>query len=157
MDLFNTYISKSFDETLTSISKLGSIQLYLIILGTSYFLQEELFFKFLLFGIILMTGIAIPIRYFLFKERPKREKYSNCIEKIKASSFPSMHSARFSFLIISSYIIFKNFELTAFLSSIYFIICFHRIYSKKHDIFDIFGGIILSLSIAIFLSNIKGF
>lgn len=154
MDSINSYIYKVFDESITIISKLGSIQLYIVLILAMYFLGEIEFSLLLTYGLIGITLIAIPIRLFLFKERPKREKFSNLLEKIKASSFPSMHSARFSFIIFSAFIYVKSQEFTLFLISIYVIVCYQRIHKKRHDIYDIVGGLILSTCIALFLFNL---
>jgi membrane-associated phospholipid phosphatase len=157
MDILNTYISKSLKDTINIISKLGSIQIFIIIILLSYTLKLELLTKQLIAGIIIMTLFAIPIRLFLFKERPKKMKYINVLEKIKASSFPSMHSARFGFIAISIYLVTKNIEIGILLLSIYIIIIIQRIYFKKHDYTDVIGGGILAIATIMLLTNIKGF
>ncbi len=157
MDKINLTIIKMFEESIEVISKLASIQFFIIIIITTYILNIEEIFKGLILGLILITLIGSSIRFFLFKDRPKKEKFDNFIEKIKASSFPSMHSARMSFLILFFYGIINNINLEIFLLILYLIVCFQRYYSKKHDLYDLIGGLILGICVSLFISNLKGF
>ena len=157
MDLINNSISNILKDILKTISRLGTVEFFIIIIFITYTLEFEKLTKQLIVGLLIMTFIAIPIRYYLFKERPNKIKYSNFLEKIKASSFPSMHSARFGFIVTAVYISTKNISLLFVLLSLFGLLVFQRVYEKKHDMYDIIGGIILALTTLLFIVNIKGF
>ena len=112
-------------------------------------------FAFLIFGTInqflqiclaffSIYFITFTIRLFYFKDRPKKMRHSNFLEKIDASSFPSIHSAR-AILMLILLIYYLPFNVLFFLvaSIAAFLVVFSRIYLSKHDIYDVVGGIIL--------------
>jgi len=127
-------------------SALGSKEIFIFYIIIFFLLDLKQLSLKLLIGMILIYLIAIPIRYLYFKERPTKKQYKNILEKIDASSFPSMHSARTTFLLMTL-TKFLNFEIkiTIFLTLTWAIILYARIYKKKHDYKDIIGGIILGL------------
>ena len=134
------------------VTFLGGLLFYLII--TFYFLFKNDYdsFKILIIGLFIIYIIAALIRMVYFKERPKKVSYENFLEKIDASSFPSIHAARISFLFIfmitrvldSYYWVFLGLILTILMLS-------SRIYLKKHYFIDIIGGTFLGLIISVIL------
>ena len=154
--LLKDFVEDSFHE----LAPLGSYQIYLLIV--ILFLINGFFneFKFLILGFILINLIGIPIRYYFFKERPIPKKYDNLIEKIFASSFPSMHSSRSIFLGLFFTFYLNNLISIIIIWLIIITILYSRIYTKRHYWIDIFGGIILGLFIyliLIYLFNINLF
>lgn len=93
-----------------------------------------------------MYSIGILVRILYFKERPEKKQYNNILEKIDASSFPSMHASRATILLITLSTYF-NFELkiTTFLTLIWGTILYARIHKKRHDYKDIIGGTLLGI------------
>ena len=134
-------MKKFFEE----ITLLGGILFYLLI--SLYFLFKKQYTYFLLFliGLIFIYFITLIIRIFYFKSRPEKRAYKNFLEKIDASSFPSVHAARtifiFLFLIYSIHNIYVIILGLGFL----FLVLYSRIYLRKHDIRDIIGGIMLGI------------
>ena len=157
MSKANKYILASTKESLNTISKLASIQIFMIIILLFYSFGDIISSQELTLGLIIMTLTAIPIRYFLFKDRPNSEKYTNAIEKIKASSFPSMHATRFTFLALFVSNMTKSIEVTSLMITLLIIIAYQRIYFKRHFISDIIGGVILGSSTFLIIVNLKGF
>lgn len=139
--LIEDFIHDSFKQ----ISALGSYQFYLIIIAIYFSLEKKLDTIILLLGFVIMNIIAIPIRLLLFKERPKPKPYRNLIEKIFASSNPSMHSARTTFLLIFFIMIFNNIGINIFLLFLGALIMYSRIYYKRHYLIDIVAGFTLGL------------
>ncbi len=139
---------KFFNDFFKQISSLGSYQAYIsysVLILLTGFINE---FVFLIIGLILMYIIAIPIRYFYVKDRPKAKPRNNLIEKISASSFPSLHSTRTIFLLLFLINFFeKEFAISLFLCLIALLILYSRIYRKKHDVADIIGGIVLGIGL----------
>lgn len=130
------------------ITELGSITIILILIFTTYFFEKTLSIK-LFIGIIIITIIAMIIKALFFKERPKKQKTNTLIERLDASSFPSIHSARITFLTFLSVIYVNNIILKSFLIVIGILVAYSRIYLKKHYLSDVIAGIILGLIVSI--------
>ena len=129
------------------ITIIGGIYIYLLIAILFLIIGNTSLFYQLILGVIVTFGIAVIIRLVYFKERPLKQNYVGIIEKIDASSFPSVHSARagYMFIIIISH--YNSISIIAILGTIGLLICYSRIYLRKHDIIDVMGGIMLGLAI----------
>lgn len=91
------------------------------------------------------------IKFFFFKNRPKKESFQNWYEKIEASSFPSIHASRFG-VFLSSFFLLKvqnpDFFLVFPLVFLFFLLVLNsRILLKKHFFIDIFWGGIIGILI----------
>jgi len=95
-------------------------------------------------GFIIILTITVLTRIVYFKNRPNKEGYHNWVERIDASSFPSMHAARIFFFSLTL-ISFWDYSLSmiVFFSLLALIVSYSRIYLKKHDWWDLLGGVIL--------------
>jgi undecaprenyl-diphosphatase len=136
---------KYADKFFRDISAVGSNYLYSVIgLGFLIFGETGVFWK-LLIGAALGYFIMVPIRYFFFKERPTPKMYSNIAEKIMASAFPSAHAMK---IVLMSLIMNEFFvlELASYgFGLLAILVCYSRIYLKKHDYTDIIGGAVLGI------------
>jgi len=94
-------------------------------------------------GLVLMQSAVIIIRTFYFKERPNKYPYKSYIERIDASSFPSLHSARITFLAIAFMNYYNEMIFSILLAALAVIVMYSRIYLKKHDLKDVLAGAIL--------------
>lgn len=94
------------------------------------------------FYFLLIELFSCLIKLIFYRDRPKKEKHSNIIEKISASSFPSSHSARSIFVF---FVLFNN--LSGFFKiSLLFVpigVGFSRVLIKKHYISDVLAGYVL--------------
>ncbi len=143
---YKNHISKSFENLLKHIGALGSCEFFLIVIIFFVLIGEIKISLILWIGFILMYLIAIPLRIIFFKPRPNPKKYSNIIEKIKVSSFPSMHSARSSFLgVVLIYYMNYAIGISIFIVSLILIIMYSRIYNKKHYYTDLIGGFAIAV------------
>jgi len=119
------------------------------------FISKYYFFSIYLFvDLLLVVLITIFVRAIYFKPRPNKMAYNNFLEKLDASSFPSIHSARITSLFLSYILYFKaNLFLSVFLFLIAFLIFYSRVYLKKHDWIDVSAGFMLgsAVSFGIFL------
>ena len=104
----------------------------------------------LLMSFILAYLVTILIRSFYFKERPKKQEFSNYIEKIDASSFPSMHSIRGSIYTTLFFLNFNNTYLISLFFILMIIISFSRYINKKHHLSDILAGLLIGMLIGFF-------
>lgn len=105
--------------------------------------KEYLLFQQLLIGFFITLFIVVVIRLIYFKNRPLKQRYNNLLEKIDASSFPSLHAARILFLTLTMANFFKQKNVTIVLLIIAALISYSRIYLKKHDWIDVIAGLIL--------------
>jgi len=64
---------------------------------------------FIILGMVCVELLVVLIKWAYFKERPKKKKYDNWIEKIDASSFPSGHTARTTFVCLVLYTSFHSY------------------------------------------------
>ena len=86
---------------------------------------------------------CILIRLIYYKDRPLKQKHQNIIERIDASSFPSMHTARVVFLTIILWEPLDNPLLQGMVIVLALMIAYSRIYLQKHDWMDLLGGTVL--------------
>ena len=136
-----TLMRKIFEE----ITFFGGIAFYMFIIFLLLILGKIDYVIQISMGLIAIYLITLVIRIFYFKERPKKIHYEKFLEKIDASSFPSVHAARVVFL--GLFVIFNLVELIYLILLVPLLISvlYSRIYLKKHDIRDIFGGVALGI------------
>jgi len=135
-------LHKQMNEFFRDITAIGGFAASLLLI--LLFISSPLLIP-LIAGSILTAGIIILIRIFYFKNRPKKENYTNFIEKIDASSFPSLHTARIVFLAMLFSTHFANQYLTILCTVTAALVSYSRIYLKKHDWWDIAGGVVLGI------------
>ena len=99
----------------------------------------------LLIGLLLIYFISIIIRTLYFKQRPEKYNYNSYIQKLDASSFPSLHSSRAVFMSLVLVKFFNNNILSALLAVLAIIIAYSRIRLKKHDWKDVLAGVVVGI------------
>ncbi|MEK6905855.1 MAG: phosphatase PAP2 family protein [Nanoarchaeota archaeon] len=136
-------IQKQLNDFFRDITAIGGLvaSLLLILL----FVSSQLLMP-LVAGSLIIASIIILIRIFYFKDRPKKEMHTNFVERIDASSFPSMHTARIFFLAILFSVYFANRYLTILCIIIAVLVSYSRIYLKKHDWIDVLGGVAVGVA-----------
>ena len=147
------FIERTKQQHIYEITAFGGVILYILIALIFLFLGNFGMFYRLLTGLLLIYFIVIIIKIFYFKNRPQKYKYSNFIERIDASSFPSVHGARSAFLAAALIQFFGNFAISIMLILLGAMVAYSRIHLKAHDIKDITAGIILGLAV-FFIVNI---
>jgi len=139
-----TFYQKYLHQFFRDITSLGSFVFYsLILLLVLAFQKFNLFFE-LLFGLIFIMIVSILVRIIYFKHRPIKQNHTNLIEKLEASSFPSIHIARITFLSLIFIFLFQDRFIGVFFILLAILTSYSRIYLKKHDWFDLLGGLILA-------------
>jgi membrane-associated phospholipid phosphatase len=139
-------LKKIFDE----LTLLGGILFYLLFMLILFLSGEYTYCFFFGLALILIYFITFIIRLFYFKQRPNKANYRNFLEKIDASSFPSIHAARSTFIFI--FLVFfysKIYYLIPLYTLLFLGVLFSRIYLKKHDYIDLFGGIIMGILLSL--------
>jgi membrane-associated phospholipid phosphatase len=134
----------------------GSLDFFIFYIILLYFLTLNLtFFKKIIVTIILSYIFVTFIRLIFFKERPIPKKYNNLLEKIDASSFPSMHMVRISILTYFSYIYLNNINILHLFLLLSILVGLNRYLSKWHYIIDIISGFIFGICISYVINNIN--
>lgn len=139
---------KKYEELFfRDITSLGGMFVYGIIILFLLTLDSFHLALQLIVALVMISVLTIIIRSLYFRPRPKQEAYSNFLEKIDASSFPSIHAARAWALAL---IIGKATSQMTFilLATLAVFVCFSRIALKKHHFSDVVVGSILGIAIA---------
>jgi membrane-associated phospholipid phosphatase len=109
-----------------SLILLGPLHLWVIYVA--FLIAQEIF--------------ATALKLLLFRDRPKKESYSNILEKVDAGAFPSIHSARacFTSLVLA---FFSAGDLRYALLILPFIVGYTRMKLGKHKLVDVFAGLVI--------------
>lgn len=139
---------KYLDEIMEQTTALGGIIIYVLLIFLSFFHSTLLFIS-LLSGVVIMYLTTALIRLLYFKERPNKQPYSNLLEKIDASSLPSLHAGRATFLAIIFSMQFPSPLARILLALTALAVAISRIYLQKHDTIDVTAGIILGILVSL--------
>jgi len=144
-----------FKENFRDISSFGGLPLYIVMMLVFLLIGIYDIFYQLLFGLGVIYVMFFGVRSIYFKERPKKQKFKNWLQKIDANSFPSAHVLRATVLGI----IIANFLSNVYVSLIILIVViltgFSRVKLRQHFWNDvifgwIFGFVIGVLSVKFF-------
>lgn len=139
------FYRKHLDSIFRDFTTFGGAPFFgLVMLFALLFWQVDLFWR-LLFGFVFTALVTIIIRKFYFKERPHHEEHHNTLEKLDASSFPSLHTARTAFLALTFGFLFPGLLPGLVLAVLAVFTAFSRIYLRKHDWWDLLGGLVLGI------------
>jgi len=150
---FQSNFRSLLDIFFKQVTELGSLTIVLIAVLFAYFFNNILALQ-LFIGIASVTIVSFIIKATFFHERPKKQSVNNLIERLDASSFPSIHSARITVLVFWLIVYSSGIVLKIILVAIGLTVAYSRIYLKKHYYADVIGGIILALiaSLIMYLS-----
>lgn len=136
-------LKKKFFEEITC---LGGVGFYISLITLFFVLgRTDYVFK-LIVALLIIYFLTFVIRVFYFKARPNKQIYKNFIERLDASSFPSVHAARATF--ISFFLIFSflpNFFYTLLILVLWAVVLHSRVYLNKHYLIDVIAGILLGI------------
>ena len=139
-------VSLLMNAVFKQITELGSMTIITVFAIILIFLNKELAIRTIL-GIAGVVIISYSIKIIFFKNRPIKQPTNTFIEKIDASSFPSVHAARITVIAFWLIIYFSNAYFRAFTIFIWLIVIYSRVYLKKHYWIDVIGGAIIALII----------
>src|SRR3989338_2086739 len=136
-------LQKQIDVFFRDVTAMGGLAASILL--TFLFISSPLLLP-LIAGSIITAGIVVLIRIFYFKNRPKKETYANIWQRIDASSFPSLHTARIVFLAMIFSVHFANQYLTILCTFVAPLVSYSQIYLKKHDWVDVIGGVVVGVA-----------
>src|SRR3989338_4092187 len=86
-------------EIISDLGAFGGLPAFITAIIITYGLEQALALK-LIVALAIAYIVTFTIRIAYFKQRPKQQKYNTILQKIDASSFPSLHSMRATILAI---------------------------------------------------------
>ena len=135
----------------------GSFVFYIFLTALMFGLREYNLSLQLLIAFVISFMLTFGIRLFYHKERPKKQEYKNIIEKLDASSFPSLHSMRAVILLVLFFLQYKSLVIALIFGVLALIVFASRYYLKKHYILDIIVGVMFGVLIGYAVSFIRIF
>lgn len=147
-------MKKYIESLVHEFSFFGSLPFFAFA-GLAFLAMNRLqnFYEIAAAGILLYASVSI-IRSIYFKDRPKKVGYGNFMEKIDASAFPSLHSARAAFLAAYVYLKFSNTAIFALAALAAVLVFYSRMKMQKHYLSDVAGGVILGVLVALLVHQI---
>ena len=142
------------EDLIRDITALGSLFSYLLLMLFFLVLNKYKVFIKLLIGFVLIYIATILIRLFYFKDRPKKYPHSSFIDGLDASSFPSLHAERTSFLSLLLMNYFDNVLISILLILIVILVSFSRVYLKKHDKADVIAGLAIGALVYLVVDSV---
>lgn len=144
-------MSYLFKEFIEDVTVFGSLSFLIFLIFLFLILGEIQLSIWLFLGLVLSFVFIIIIKLFYFKERPEKKQYKNLIEKINASSFPSLHSWRIVMIFVFLSYYYKSFYLFVLLGIITILVFFSRKYLLKHYWVDIIFGALFGLIMSLLI------
>ncbi len=128
-----------FQEVLQDVGGLGGISLFLIVTVVALFNNISLGFT-LSVCLAVLYAVMILIRLVWFRQRPDKQRFSSWLQRIDASSFPSMHTMRASALSIVLGMWFQNTFVFVLLVIVALLVGWTRVHFKRHYWSDVIIG-----------------
>ena|SRR3989344_853868 len=143
---------KNYSRTIfTDITALGSLFFYGILLVFLLLFGLYRLSLLIFIGLVIIYLVVYLIRFIYFKERPDKQGHSTFLEKLDASSFPSLHAARTGFLFSVLGIPSNSISLWIVLGFLSLLVLYSRYYLKKHHFVDLVGGFIIGFFLGVIL------
>ncbi len=117
----------------------------ILIIISAIFLGITVKLLYIILGLLLVELFCWIIKFFYYKKRPKEEVHANIPERMNAGSFPSLHSARSSFIFTSLFLLSNSIGLRILFIILIIIVGLTRISLKKHYLSDIIAGYFIGI------------
>lgn len=135
-------LEKELKYSLSKISSLGSYPLHLLAIAVFFKLGMGRIAVFLAIGFVLTYAVGIPLRILSFRKREHPEKQDQFLRN--ASSFPSFHSARATFLALTLALVFSfEYDMLILAAVLIVLVSASRVVNRQHYLSDAIGGIVL--------------
>ncbi len=135
------------DELWQDVKGLSGVPIFIVVIIVSFLIGMQKLAVQLLVGLILAYVVTTIVRLVYFKRRPDGQAYKNFIEKIDASSFPSLHAIRAAVLATILSLSFNNSWLTVLFALCAIGVAISRVMTKRHYAFDVVAGLVLGIAV----------
>lgn len=146
---YHRFLKNISEEAIRDFTSFGNPFLLLII--SAMFVGITTRLSYIALGLLSIEVLCWIIKYFYYKKRPKEEAHSNIPERINAGSFPSLHSARSSFVFVSLFMLTDNLIFKILFITLIAIVGLTRILLRKHYLSDIIAGYVIGILTSITL------
>lgn len=138
-------LKKSFlNEFFSEVTLFGLPAFYLLVVLV-LFKFNMVFAPKLFWALIFVEIFCIFIKIIYKKERPIPQPRNDIFNKIDASSFPSVHSARISLLATVIYLYNRDLATLIVGLVLTILVGYSRIYLRRHYFVDVLCGVLLGL------------
>ncbi|MCL3781900.1 phosphatase PAP2 family protein [Prolixibacteraceae bacterium JC049] len=139
---------KDFFRDMTSLGNPFSVLLFILFCTSSY---NQLITS--LIGLLCIEILCFSIKFFYYKPRPNSEIFTTRFGKMSAGSFPSIHSARISFIFTQLALIKGEFIFFIISFIVIVVVSFSRVFLKKHYIIDVLFGLLIGLLVSFIINS----
>jgi membrane-associated phospholipid phosphatase len=136
-----------FKENLKDISSFGGLPLYIFVSLLFLSLGFMRVFYQLVIALFIVYVVFFGVRSIYFRERPKKQRYKNWLQKIDANSFPSAHALRAMVLGLIVISFFLNVYVNMLILAVVLLEGFMRVRLKQHYWSDVIFGWIFGVAI----------
>jgi membrane-associated phospholipid phosphatase len=144
------------EDWMRDISGLGGLPIYLVAALTAFAIGEKSLAYQLAAGLGFGYLATVLIRLAWFRKRPEAQKYKNWLEKIDASSFPSLHAMRSAVFWSLLALFFNQIALYLAFAVVIISIAWTRVWLKRHHPSDVAAGLAIGLALAYFVAQNAG-
>ena len=142
---------KHLNDFFRDITAFGGLWGYCTLVILTAVMVGTYFAAQLVVALVIIYASAIIIRLLYFKERPNHERHKSVLERIDASSFPSIHAARITSM---AYLFARQVpELMIPSVLLALLVCASRVYLRKHFVIDVVGGIVLGIVVSLLVKT----
>ncbi len=129
------------DELMQDIKGLSGVPIFVVLIISFLLVGSRVLALQLLIGLILAYAVTSLIRIIHFRRRPDNETYGNFIEKVDASSFPSLHAMRAG--VLATILSFWFSQLAIIFALCAIAVAASRVVTRRHYVSDVVVGLIL--------------
>lgn len=136
-------------ENVKDIAALGGNPVYFLVGGLFWFFGHPQVTFQLIVSLILCYILTTLFRIVFFRQRPLKQQYKNFLERIDASSFPSLHSMRAAVIAVTIGMFFNQppVWLLAIIATVS--VAITRVLQKRHHKSDVIAGLIIGVVIVV--------
>lgn len=152
---YRRFFKNISQEVIRDFTSFGNPVILIII--SAIFVGIAIKLLYILLGLMLVEIFCWAIKFFYYKKRPQEEVNDNTPERINAGSFPSLHSARSSFVFTCLLFLSDNIILKILFITLIIIVGLTRISLKKHYLSDVIAGYFIGITLSIVLNQFNFF
>jgi undecaprenyl-diphosphatase len=136
-------------DLIVDVGAFGGLPFYVLVLFLAWITTHMSLLWDIVIALLIAYTVSSSIRLLYFKERPEKRKYTNWLEKIDASSFPSMHVTRAFALAGIGGNFFNDAIMWILFVLLALLVGYSRVWRRQHRITDVIGGVVLGSVVAV--------
>lgn len=137
------------EENIKDIAALGGNPVYIGVAALFWLFGNPGVAVQLAVALILCYAATTALRIGFFRERPKKQGYRNFLERIDASSFPSLHTMRAAVIAATTGVFFSQPLAWILAAAAAVSVAASRVVQKRHHKSDVVAGLVIGVTIAL--------